>query len=57
MSRKKTIINSFLLAFMFSFFTILILFPQVGEVFYTDISNGSIEVSPSFLIKVVVILI
>jgi hypothetical protein len=57
MSRKKIIIQSFLLAFIVSFFTIFMLFPETKEIAYTNISNWTINVSSTFLLKVVVILL
>jgi len=57
MSTKKIMIESFVLAFIVSFFTIIVVYPQSMNVLYTNIAWWSLEVSSSFLLKVVVVLV
>ena len=57
MSTRKVLLNSFAFAFIISFFTIIVLFPETKSVLYTNINNGTISMSPTFLLKVIVILL
>jgi len=57
MSTKKIMIESFVLAFIVSFFTIIVVYPQSMNVLYTNIAWWSLEVSSSFLLKVVIVLV
>ena len=57
MSSKRLLIQSFVLAFVLSFFTILILLPESQKLLYTNITAWSIEVSSTFLVKIVAVLV
>jgi uncharacterized membrane protein (DUF106 family) len=55
LKNKKIFFNSFLLAFIFSFFSILILFPNILGIFYTDI-GGKVVISYETLVKAFIVL-
>jgi len=56
--KQKYLIGSFLLAFILSFITVLIIYPQFNEFLYTSISNPEfVQFRPTFFVKVVSILL
>lgn len=54
---KKVLINSFILAFIFSVITVYIIFPNVSKMLLTSISSwAKINISLWFLIKILAVL-
>ena len=57
LTRKKILINSFMIAFIISFITIYVIFPKLNKVLYTSIvSWTNLNVSWWFFIKVLAVL-
>jgi len=56
MSVKKILFHSFLLAFVVSFFTIIIVFPETKSIVYTNIEGKMFTLSWTFLLKVFFVL-
>lgn len=57
LTSKKILVNSFLIAFILSFLTVYIIFPQLNKLSYTSITSWIvINISWWFFLKVLVVL-
>jgi len=50
--KQKIFIHSFVIAFLLSFITIFLVFPETKNLFYTDINWWIVSLNPWFIVKV-----